>query len=319
MTQFQTRTTRNAQGGFTLLEMLVTVGIMAAVAGTATLALQDTTARASAAAHVAMMDELNEGARVYKAMPSNNAYPNNFDSLLVTETAGDATAATLFSGATAVANQSVVEASGDLAAFPLTAALVGALGDVGISELQYVDTTLTADFNDDGATDSADLGCDDIPELINSRTNAVVAGNIYMTPAGNGCGFARELAAGDQIALWAGGEERLTGQPVDSGIVEYDGTNLATATSTAFMAVGFGPGSTLFDTKNVGSMTSVPVYRHVGADQYNRFIGIFELGTFDGAGGINVTEQVRLITVVDGAGDTKEEELGEWDGTRNTI
>jgi len=30
-------------------------------------------------------------------------------------------------------------------------------------------------------------------------------------------------------------------------------------------------------------------------------------------------EQVQLVSVVDGAGDTKEEELGEWDGTRNTI
>jgi hypothetical protein len=30
-------------------------------------------------------------------------------------------------------------------------------------------------------------------------------------------------------------------------------------------------------------------------------------------------EQVQLVSIVDGAGDTKEEELGEWDGTRNTI
>ena len=300
---------RKDQEGFTLLEMLVTVGIMAGVAGTATLALQDTTARASAAAHVLMMDELNEGARTYRVL-NNNAYPNNFDSLLATDTAGDATAAGLFTalGATNAGNEYM--AIEDIEAFALTADLAGVLGDIGITELQYVDSSL--DPADDG-------DCSDLQGLINSRGNAVVAGNLFMTPDGNGCGFADVLGAGDLVAIWTGGEERITGQPVDAGIVEYDGTNLATATSTAYMAVGFGPASTLFEGNQLGGMTSVPVYRHVAQDQYNRMIGIFEIGTFDGAGGITPVDQVSIVTVVDGAGDTKEEELGEWDGTRNTI
>jgi len=300
---------RKDQEGFTLLEMLVTVGIMAGVAGTATLVLQDTTARASAAAHVLMMDELNEGARTYRVL-NNNAYPNNFDSLLATDTAGDATAAGLFTalGATNAGNEYM--AIEDIAAFPLTADLATLLSDIGITELQYVDTTLDPD--DDG-------DCTDLQALINSRGNAVVAGNLFLTPGGNGCGFADVLGAGDQIALWTGGEERLEGQPPAAGIVEYDGTNLATATSTAYMAVGFGPASTLFDGNQLGGMTSVPVYRHVAQDQYNRMIAIFEIGTFDGAGGITPIDQVSIVTVIDGAGDTKEEELGEWDGTRNTI
>ena len=109
-----------------------------------------------------------------------------------------------------------------------------------------------------------------------------------------------------------------SGIPSDA-IILFDGANLATATSEAYLAVGFGPASTLFDASELGGLTSVPVYRHVAADQYNRFIGIFYVGDFDGAGGITATDQVSLVTVIDGAGDTKEEELGEWDGTRNTI
>lgn len=307
MTNFSTRTARKSQGGFTLLEMLVTVGIMAAVAGTATVALQDTTARASAAAHVAMMDELNEGVRMFRTLRGNQ-YPNNFDSLLLTETAGDTAAADLFANATNADDQGVIEI-GDILPIAINADILGILQDIGISELQYADSTLDPD-------DAGD--CTAISDLINNRGNAVVAGNIFMTDNANGCGFAGTLTATSVVAFWTGGKERLTGQPTKA-TVEFDGANLATATSEAYMAIGFGPASTLFDASTLGGLTSVPVYRHVAADQYNRFVGLFYVGDFDGAGGITATDQVAMVTVVDGAGDTKEEELGEWDGSRNTI
>lgn len=299
-----TRTTRKSQGGFTLLEMLVTVGIMAAVAGTATVALQDTTARASAAAHVAMMDELNEGTRTFRTLRGNQ-YPNNLDSLLVTETTTDYTAADLFVNSSVVADNEVV-AIEDVEVIALEADVLGILQDIGMTELQYADVGF--DPADDGS-------CAAIADLINSRGNAVVAGNIFMSPDANGCGAAVTLAVGDAIAVWTGGAERLTGQP-EGALYNADG-------NTAFLAVGFGPASTLFNANELGGLTSVPVYRHVAADQYNRFIGLFDIGNYDatngGTDGIVATDQVSLATVVDGAGDTKEEELGEWDGTRNTI
>ena len=62
------RKLKGKQSGFTLLELLVVVAILAAIAGTATIALQDTDARASAAAHVAMMDELNKGIRTFRVL-----------------------------------------------------------------------------------------------------------------------------------------------------------------------------------------------------------------------------------------------------------
>ena len=74
------RASHGSCAGFTLLELLVVVAILAAIAGTATIALQDTDARASAAAHVAMMDELNKGVRTFRVL-NKNALPNNFDSL----------------------------------------------------------------------------------------------------------------------------------------------------------------------------------------------------------------------------------------------
>ncbi len=308
------------QGGFTLLELLVVVAILAAIAGTATIALQDTDARASAAAHVAMMDELNKGIRTYRVL-NKNTLPNNFDSLIQTDD---------IAGANPAAYSNLEIADVQPVVVPLTIADTGdtntddsegILGDIGMTQLQYIALNL----------DPADGGtCADTADLINRRDNAVVPGNIFLTPAGNGCGYAADLVGGgtQEIMVWTGGSERITGQPGldnnDVAEVLYDGSNLGTATGKAFMAVGIGPASTLFNANNLGGMTSVPVYRHVSAEKYNRFIALFDIGSFDDSTGtpsatVVPKDQVSFAGVVDGAGDTKEEELGEWDGQRNTI
>jgi len=292
------------QGGFTLLELLVVVAILAAIAGTAAIALQDTDARASAAAHVAMMDELNKGIRTFRVL-NKNQLPNNLDSLVAGDTVAIDSPELL-----------TVAAIEDVSILPIPVGVAAIMSDIGVTELQYV--RKDGDPADDGT-------CADIQGLIASRGNAVVAGNIFMTPDGNGCGHAFDLydEAGEALngtpqgVFWTGGQERLLGQPTT--LVEFDGTNLATATGTAFLATGLGPSSTLFNANELGGMTSVPVYRHVSETQYNRFIALWNVGTFDGAGAITAADQMSLAAIVDGAGDTKEEELGEWDGTRNTI
>lgn len=317
---------RRKQGGFTLLELLVVVAILAAIAGTATIALQDTDARASAAAHVAMMDELNKGIRTYRVL-NGNSYPNGFDSLIEVDDV-------------ALANPELLEvlAIEDIVADDITSVQMGRLAEVGLSSFNYV-------ANDQDPAGDGDCTDTNIGALIGSRQNAVVAGNIFMSANGNGCGVRADFVAdinndGDTtpnddgfaitsqaagadpvtaaaaiatlpIATWNGGAERLTGQ-AEAGAFNDAG-------NTVFMATGVGPASSLFAANSLGGMTSTPAYRHVSGTEYNRFIALWDIGEYDGAGAIIMGDQPALTTIVDGAGDTKDEELGEWDGTRNTI
>lgn len=310
------------QGGFTLLELLVVVAILAAIAGTASIALNDTDARASAAAHVAMMDELNKGIRTYRVLRKNEL-PTRFDSLLQAPSAtanspivaGDVAAA---ASVAFVANRGFDPADG-LAIAALDDDILTILSEGGITDLQYVNTTYNSTANADYIDGVEDCGT--LTALVSSRKNAVVAGNVFMSPRANGCGDTVTIptAAASTLALsmWTGGTERLTGQPQPAGTL-YNANG-----QFAYMAVGIGPSSSLFDTNALGGMTTVPVYRHVSENEYNRFIAVFNVGTYDsvngGTDGIVPGAQADLVAIIDGALDTKEEELGEWDGTRNTI
>lgn len=335
--RIQSRRTKRGQKGFTLLELLVVVAILAAIAGTATIALQDTDARASAAAHVAMMDELNKGIATFRVL-NRNVYPTAFDSLLESTNTGfntdpanqDATPNDAVGGTVDFVSTFAANEGGDFTIDTIDATIATVIADSGLDSLMYVDASFTA-YTDgssgQGPEDSANKTCaliygDD--GLIMSRSNAVVPGNIFLTPAANGCGVNANIVSGQSVALWKGNYERILGFPgaqVDAG---------DTSGAPVMMAVGIGPASTLFENGVVGSMTSVPVYRHVSGSDYNRFIALFSVGqlvnnnTSGPAAELaldtwTAIDQVNLVTVIDGAGDTKEEELGEWDGSRNTI
>ena len=323
--------------GFTLLELLVVVAILAAIAGTATIALKDTDMRASAAAHVTMMDELNKGIQTYRVL-KRNELPSYFDSLLTTDNESFASAAEIAAAGSGgnmipagtgkyaqhsyydfVIQESAAGFDGDAAIVVLPADVQEMLTGAGITNLQYVDKTIVYGSGT----------CEFPVNVIMDKNNDVVAGNVFLGADANGCGIAVPLdgtTTGLSAVFWTGGMERLSGQKQldasGAAIAEFDGEpGNEDAGALALMLTGIGPSSNLFNQNELGGMTTVPVYRHVQPHQYNRFIAVWNVGEFDGSGAIIVGErdQPELVAIIDGALDTKEEELGEWDGTRSTI
>jgi prepilin-type N-terminal cleavage/methylation domain-containing protein len=283
---------KKKQGGFTLLELLVVVAILAAVAGTATIILRDTDRKASAAAHVAMMDELSKGMQTFRLL-NEGKFPDVYDSLM-------ARAANNLTGATAADFSAVVNGDllSNLVVSPaLTVDQVAQLDKFGFTQLRIINNA--ADPNT--AAGTGDCSNANIRALINDTgTSGEDVTNANIFRVGIGCGFATNysIAAGDVLPIW------------DTS-VQANADRIKMPLNARVYAFGIGPDSSLFDPQKRGALSNVPTYRHVAQDEYNRFVGLF---------GVNTTNaDIELVAVVDGAGDTKDEELGEWDNTRSTL
>lgn len=280
---------KKKQTGFTLLELLVVVAIIAAIAGTSTILLRDTDRQAAAAAHVAMMDELMKGISTYQVL-NGGMFPDNFDSLMAS---ADGTLTT--PAVAAVVNEDLALS---LSATALSDEEIALLSDFGVQNVQVIDQAgVPTDYT--GAYSCAD---DEIKDLINDKSSDVTAATIFRSVDANGCGASAAIPA-TAATLMAWNE--------DAGSFERVNADFSKAATQTLVALGIGPSSDLFLVEKRGAMTTVPTYRHVSADEYNRFVALLNVDT--------AVSEVRLQAIIDGAGDTKDEELGEWDGTRPTI
>ena len=263
--------------------------------------LHDTDKKAFAAAHVAMMDGLAKGIVNFQQLNGGN-YPNNWDSLT--------TSATGVLAATAVPSNLLNEAlSSQLAEHVLTATENDALQAVGITEVRVLNEAITH-LVDGVATACANPTGNDpaVPAdfntgarlIINSKTNDVTSQNIFRAVTANGCGAAVSptIADGNALLMWMGGNARVNA-----------------AAGDMLIALGAGPDTTLFTAANYGALTNTPIYRHVAGNEYNRFVVLFNV-TSDSTKPTN--GKATFQAIIDGAGDTKDEELGEFDNVRPT-
>jgi prepilin-type N-terminal cleavage/methylation domain-containing protein len=305
------------QGGFTLLELLVVVAILAIIGGGLIVAyddLDDSTSEGVAAHTLAGLDS---AVRNYEVM--ENQLPNHLDSLVAaTYPTNPEDATTPLAGAKKVAiiAPNFLQASNPKGILStLTAAQVVALNAAGITHLRYVDALANDPTNpapDSGATVTINA-----PDAngntgisVNSILNVDIPSRVFESARpGNGTrgrGFAKRIGAGDPVIAWNADRN------VSGTLGGYDNTKIGAAPTDVVLIFGLGN-----DATNVGSaagraqIPNAPVYGKARPFEYGRYLLAVNVGPT-----ATPFTRARLQVVMNTHGDFTDEMISEHSGQK---
>lgn len=321
---------KNKQGGFTLLELLVVITLLALLSVGALVAYDGVGDNASSTAAANNMQTVDRTIRQYQAVTGK--FPNQWDIL------SDAADATIpFDGITQAAISAGTFEEEDLI-LPEKArstfggwniASAGAVGekvlevlaDYGIDELQTVHLTqpgvlengaLPNTTHNEGTTAaSAEVEEDDLGT--GTPVNGVAWNAISVFPAGTGCAAGGQSIANDFTGTAKNFATQLARINSINDFLEDEQCNL-------ILALGFGGDAGKSMQNSSVQMTSSPTFasRNVNpARQYGRFVGLFHMGA-GAEGGANpitleseIFDKPRLIAILTPEGKTLDEVLAE--------
>ena len=304
------------QRGFTMLELLVVVAILAIIAGGLIVAydgLEAKSAKGQATFNIAAIDK---GVRAFKVV--SGSFPNELDAMLTTGiTAVDCLAGTsctatgggFYAGLHSNlqgADGSLTTADGKLGLYSLAAEDATALANAGITQVRYIDGTL----NTVGNIPNRDF--DDAP-----RGKGVLAtlgaASIVQVVESEGLGAATACAS-----PFSGACNRLN-----------DITGLDPSMMHVVVAFGVGNNSSIVSDQtgaNAANFSEAPWYTDVAKNQYGRFLVLYHLASDNGAGGGTANDGIiqagerfstaRYVGVIDPKGDWLDEEYAEFTGQK---
>ncbi|WP_051901372.1 type II secretion system protein [Methylotenera sp. L2L1] len=278
---------KSKQQGFTLLELLVVITLLAVLAVGALVAYEDVGDNAEAAAAANANVTLDSAIRTYRAV--EKVYPNQWDVLAVTATSGISTLPTaaldIFGGVTLSASNSAAVANSLIAA--------------GIDELQQITGTNPNPVAPNRQhNESVNIGFAqelDLEDMIAAGDQLTVS---IVPSAGNngtGCAFAGDnLNVAFSGALSASSANTIQNKFNDS--LEADECHLV-------LALGFGSDAAASTSSSKVAISQAPTYTKVNsvnpAVNYARYIGLFQVAADDTG---NVTgpalEKARLLAVI---------------------
>lgn len=321
---------KGKQGGFTLLELLVVVAILAIVAGTMLGALGGQEKRAASGAganSIAAVESLLKG---YQA---SGTVLNDLDAL-VQESVGTAVPTDLTTGAT-IAPASVIgsKLSGDkLTVVSLDQSFINSLRDAGVTKVRALATEAvnenTADACATALVDGVGLPCDQEMSKID------IPGRMFDNPTSGknrGRGFSVNLptTGGAALPVWKSGSvcpATITTAAAEAAIVGgSDNTKLGAKKCDVLVALGFG-NNAIVGASSTPQMNSAPAYGAMLGNQYNRYIALYNVGkglhaTSRPTGAVDSTylkasSPAKLQAIVDTRGDFLDEELAEASGQK---
>lgn len=304
---------RWSQAGFTLLELLVVVAILAIVAGGLLVAYDNLDDKAAEGVSAHTLASLDSAVRNYTVVARQS--PNYLDAII----AADYPADPLDPTRGALSNPEIValfSRPDKVSVMSLSAAQVSALNAAGITHLRYVDIKGNDPANpapDSGLTVTLDAPTHDgTPGVVGPLLNIDIASRIHETPRpgggrNRGRGFEAILVAGDPVLLWDANRSGGTGG--------YDNIKLGAGPDDVIVILGLGNDASIVGARSgdVG-LSSAPVYGKIrnGPYDYVRYLVAYNLGPATAPFGKAV-----LQVVMNSHGDFVDEMIAEHSGQKS--
>lgn len=305
------------QAGFTLLELLVVVAILAIIGGGLIVAYDDLDDSTSEGVAAHTLGSLDSAVRNYEVM--ERALPNHLDSLIAADYPTDPednTAALTGAEKVAIIAPNFLQASNPKGILTtLTAAQVAALNAAGITHLRYVDAIANDPTNpvpDSGTTIAIDApdANGNSPINVNSILNVDIPSRVFETArpgnAMRGRGFAKRIGTGDPVILW-NANRNTSGTPGG-----FDNTKIGAEPNDVVLIFGLGN-----DATNVGAaagraqIPNAPIYGKVRPFEYGRYLLAVNVGPVAAP-----FARARLQVVMNTHGDFTDEMISEHSGQK---
>ncbi len=320
--RFAMKHLRNQQG-FTLLELLVVVAILAVVAGGLVVAYDGLESQAGKQEASHGLAALDDAMRIFTSI--EGSAPNNLDSLLAATPATSAQVTNITQGSeVAVATLSKGKLDGKITPTPITAAQLSALNNAGITQARYIDLAGNQLSPNCPATEPCaltTLAADGTAATVQAIDLADIPVRIFDVPRpGNGRnrgrGYSSTIVAGDAVMTWNAGDGgiNLTKVGAQAAGSQTGGTGNV-ADDDVLIAFGIGNNASMFTSDSLvgtANISAAPTYPDVARSEYARYVALYNVGTLNNPAG-----KARLQAVVDSKGDFLDEELAEASGQKS--
>jgi len=310
------------QKGFTLLELLVVITLLASLATAALVAYDGIGENATDTAAANSLISAESALRNYRAV--ENAYPNQWDNMATLKGVDivDASGAGISTTTGELLAAETTQFFGQWVALQanpngVLAGVAEALAEVGIEDFQTIDASGAIQtnavpnlaFNESGGENASELQLwdEDNEQLAITWDEGAIAGTdvaLSIVPAG---GVAGTCTAGT-IDISTPFDVTATA-PVDSSALNLINDAIADDSCTLVIALGYGkdvPGTTIDSRVAIAQVPTVGTTNVNSATSYARAIALFQVGEdTNGDTNIDSTEifpRARLIGVVDPEG-----------------
>ena len=313
----------NKQSGFTLLELLVVVGIMAILGGAMISSFGGQEQKAARGAATQTIAGIEDALRIYQAteqvlptdMESMACLPQgvaDFAALAVNSTPSTATVpiavgeAYIFGGETNASGFGGglgKKLADKFTLTKLTADNATALRDAGIVSIRFADTVAcdNTDVSGEAATDAIQGANTLVGDLVDITIPAHAFEDFRQgTGRNRGRGFSQNVEENVPVMIW------------NAGTDGYNNTKLGAGATDTLVGLGIGQASSLVGLKG-SPFAKAPFYGDVGKDKYNHYIALVNIN--DGTNAL--TEGGAFVqAVVDPRGDFLDEEMAEFTGQK---